>query len=137
MPKIVAVAGSVILALLGASSVAAAPARSHEQKISVTIMAGDHLYAGGNYAIAPGIPVRITVTNYTRETHTFTVPGLHLSELVHPASMHGPSTTTFTITAHSWGAFAWRCLICPSGIHGREHQMAGILYVIVNPSAVP
>ena len=137
MSKIVATAASVVLALIAVTSVVAAPARSHEQSIKVTIMAGDHLYTGGNFALAPGVPIRVSVTNYTREFHTFTVPALGISELIRPARANAANTTTFTFTAHNWGAFAWHCQICPSGIHGRMHQMGGTLYVIVNPSALP
>ena len=137
MSKIVAVAASVVLALIAVASVVAAPARSHEQSITFTIMAGDHLYKGGNVALAPGVPVHVTVTNYTREFHTFTVPALGVSELIRPARADGPNTTTFTFTAHTWGAIAWHCQICPSGIHGRMHQMGGTLYLIVNPTALP
>ena len=136
MLKILAAATSVVIALVAAASVVAAPSRSHVQNIHITIMRGDYLSTGGNYALAPGVPVRVTVTNFTREFHTFTVPGLGVSQLVGPANGPDPSTTTFTFTAHTWGALPWHCLICPSGMHGRQHQMSGVLYIIVNPSAV-
>jgi hypothetical protein len=50
---------------------------------------------------------------------------------------HTPRETTFSFTPHQWGSFAWRCLICPTDMHGRPHSMDGILYLIVNPTALP
>jgi hypothetical protein len=137
MSKIVAALGSVLVALVLATWAVAGPAKAHTQNIRIMIMAGDQLYAGENFAIAPGVPVRVTVTNFSHEFHTFTAPGLHLSELIRPADASGVSTTSFTFTAHTWGAFAWHCLICPSGMHGRSHHMGGTIYIIEKRSVLP
>ena len=72
-----------------------------------------------------------------RDSHTFTVPGLHVNEIIRPAHGNAPTQTTFTFTPDGWGTFAWHCAICPSGIHGKHHIMSGSLYVIFNPSALP
>jgi len=132
------IGSSVALALIAATSVAGAAAggNPYVQKVGITILTGDRV-TEANIALAPGVPVRITVTNYTRELHTFTVPGLGLSELILPARGHTPRETTFSFTPHQWGSFAWRCLICPTDMHGRPHSMDGILYLIVNPTALP
>ena len=138
MLKMLTVVGSSLAVAFVAASPPAAPAasRPHVQQVGMTIRAGD-LASTPNIALAPRVPVRITVTNYTREFHTFTVPGLGLSELIYPASKHHPRKTTFTFTAYKWGAFHWHCVICPSGQHRRPHTMGGILYLIINPSVLP
>ena len=85
MVKILAAIGSTVaLAPVGAASAAgAAPGRSPDvQNVGITILAGDRI-AEPNIALAPGVPVRITVTNFT------TVPHLHRSsagaERAHPS----------------------------------------------------
>lgn len=136
--KLLAAAGSsVVLALAAAASFAGTAPRAtvNVQEAGITILKGDRL-TEANIALAPGIPVRMTVTNHTREFHTFTVPGLSVSELIRPAHGNIPSRTTFTFTPRHSGAFAWRCVICPSGAHGAPHAMGGALYLIVDPSAL-
>jgi FtsP/CotA-like multicopper oxidase with cupredoxin domain len=139
MVKILAAIGSTaILALVGAASTAAAaPAGTpYVQNVGITILAGDRI-AGPNIALAPGVPVRITVTNLTRQFHTFTAPGLGLSVLILPARGQTAKTTTFSFTPHQWGSFAWHCVICPTGMHGTPHTMDGTIYLVINPSALP
>ena len=128
----------VVAALAVAASAAAmqAPRSSHVQNVNLVLLKGDRV-VDGNLALAPGVPVRVTVTNFTREFHTITALALGVSKLIVPAHGRTPSTTTFTFTPHRWGTFAWHCAICPSGGHGRAHQMGGKLYVIVSPSALP
>lgn len=111
-------------------------AGTNVQNISIVVLKND-MAVGGNVALAAGVRVRVTITNFTRQFHTFTVPGLHVSVLIRPANGHGPRTTVATFTPRQMGVFAWHCAICPSGIHGRHHAMAGMLYVIVDPSALP
>ncbi len=135
MPRILVVAGAIVAAALVAAAWAAPAARSRAQAVSITLRAGDRVDEP-NVALAPGVPVRVTVTNETREFHTFTVPGLGVSELVRPAGAHAATRTTFTFTANRWGAFAWHCLVCPSDAHGRPHAMGGTLYAITDPSAL-
>jgi hypothetical protein len=114
--------------------------RHRPQDIAFTIVslgrgkAGDEVRPGGNFAIAPGLPVRVTVTNFTHQVHTFSVPGLHLSVAILPARGQTPRKTTFTFTAHEWGRFAWHCVVCVGDHH--RHVMAGTVYVIINPSVL-
>lgn len=140
MVKILAAIGStVLLALLvgAASAAAAAPGRSpNVQNVGLTILAGDRI-AEPNIALAPGVPVRMTVTNFTRQFHTFTAPGLGLSVLILPARGHTAKTTTFSFTPRQGGSFAWHCAICPTDMHGKPHTMGGTIYVIIDPSALP
>lgn len=140
MPTRMTVIGSLlVVALAGAASAAAIPTATapHVQSVGLTIREGDRLSGSGNIALAPGVPVRLTVRNYTRQFHTFTIPGLHLNRLIPPARGQAASTTLITFTTRKWGAFAWHCLICPSGMHGHAHQMGGTLYLVVDPSALP
>lgn len=115
---------------------AGAPGAPHVQRVSITFLAGDRVLEG-NVALAAGVPVQMTVINYTRQFHTFTVPGLKLSQMILPARGNGPRRTTFTFTPKAWGTFAWHCVICPSGVHGKRHSMDGSLYAIVSPTALP
>lgn len=127
---------SVAVFLAVASTATAGRAdRPHPQRVELTIAGGDHLDAG-NVALAPGVPVRMTVINYTHEFHTFTVSALGISKLILPASGTTPRRTTFTFTPRKPGWFVWHCLICPSGTHGKPHDMSGMLYMIISPTAV-
>jgi hypothetical protein len=112
------------------------PAVSQAQNVSIVIQAGDRV-AAPNFALAPGVPVRLTVVNFTREFHTFTIAGLRVSALIRPAVGQTPRTTIVAFTPRAGGVYTWHCVICPSGAHGRRHAMSGVVYVIIDPSAVP
>jgi len=131
-----ALAAATVAALAVAGSAVALPGRTHVQHAGLVLLRGDRVLEQ-NFALAPGVPVRMTVTNYTSEFHTFTVPALHVSKLIAPAHGTTPATTTFTFTPLGWGAFAWTCLLCPSGAHGRPHAMGGTMYAIIDPSILP
>jgi hypothetical protein len=83
------------------------------------------------FAIEPGLPVRLTVVNQTRQPHTFTVPGLGVSALIAPAHGTTPTRTVVTFTAHAFGAFDWKCLLCPVGGSAGREVMHGKIYAIV------
>lgn len=139
MLRIAATIGSTLALALAAAPPGSAqrlPAKPHLQQVSITFLAGDRVLEG-NLALASGVPVRVTVTNFTHEFHTFTVPSFHLSKLVLPARGQAPARTTFTFTPHKRGVVAWQCVICPSGIHGRHHRMGGNLFLIIDPTALP
>jgi hypothetical protein len=141
---------SMIAAVLAASALASstAPAGTqkvaglpHTEQVALTI-AGSAMNEQlspslGNIAIAAGLPVRVTVTNYTREYHTFTIPGLQVSALIFPRVGSKPMTTTFMFTASKVGVFRWYCAFCAEGKHGTPHTMGGTVYVIINPSTLP
>ena len=133
---------------VSATATPAAPTRAggsattpHVQKESLTVSGAKTNErvspSSGNLAIAPGVPVRVTVTNYTREYHTFTIPGLHVSALILPAHGKAARVTTFTFTAHEYGTFVWYCGFCTSGAHGHRHMMGGTVYAIIDPSVLP
>jgi hypothetical protein len=72
---VAAVAGYTGFSASAARTLAAGPASPHAQNLSITIRAGDYI-RGPNFALAPGVPVRLTVTNLTHQFHTFTITGL-------------------------------------------------------------
>jgi hypothetical protein len=90
---------------------------------------GEHVTAP-TFAVEPGLPVRITFTNYTRQMHTFTVPGLGVSAVIDAARGRAPARTVVTFTPHSYGAFAWSCLLCPDDGSSRG-SMRGTVYAII------
>lgn len=78
-----------------------------------------------NLAVRPGIPVRLTIVNPTRETHTFTVPELGINQIVPPALAGTPIRVVVTFTA-PYGALHWECEPC----HG---EMSGTIYGVITP----
>lgn len=126
---------ALTVALVAAAPVTAAVSAKHSpvQRVAFTILRGDRIVEP-NIALAPGVPVELTVTNETHQFHTFTVRGLGVRQLILPARGRIATRTTFTFTPDRSGSFAWHCVICPTGLHGRPHTMGGSLYLIVNPS---
>jgi hypothetical protein len=112
------------------------PASPQAQNVSIILQAGDHVLAP-NFAVAPGVPVRLTFVNFTHDFHTFTAAGLNVSALIRPAVGQTPRKTIVTFTPREAGAFRWHCAICPSGVHGRRHAMSGVIYVLIAPAALP
>ena len=80
--------------------------------------------------------MRVTVTNFTREFHTFTISGLNVSRLIFPARGGTPRKTTFTFTSPKGGHFTWFCAICHAGGHGQPHSMGGSIWAIIDPSVL-
>jgi heme/copper-type cytochrome/quinol oxidase subunit 2 len=140
--------GVVIVAIGGAisaSSPAAAPgvgpaATAYVQKLTLTIVPGREpnlesvLESRGNIAVAPGIPVQLTVTNHTGEFHTFTIPALHVSALIYPARGKTARKSTFHFTAWAPGKYRWFCAFCRHGGKNHRETMAGAIYAIIDPA---
>jgi len=91
---------------------------------------GEHV-APLHFAVAPGLHIHVTFTNYTGMFHTFTAPGLGVSALIRPATGNTPARTTVTFTAHEYGAFSWTCLLCPGQEGGNGAAMRGKIYAII------
>jgi len=79
--------------------------------------------ATANFAVRPGVPVTLTIRNYTREAHTFTAPSLGLDVKIKPGSRTAPSVTRFTVVA-PYGVFDWRCTDCPGDMRGKIYAIA-------------
>ena len=133
-------------AVLAVSAWAALPSgtaarKPHVQHVAFTVVSlgrgamGNEVAPVANIAIAPGVPVRVTVTNPTHLLHTFTVPGLHVNVPILPARGDTPRKTTFMFVARESGAFIWRCLVCVGQHH--KHAMSGTIYAIIDPSLFP
>jgi heme/copper-type cytochrome/quinol oxidase subunit 2 len=137
-----AVLAAALAALLGVTTTAPAGTSGlpQIQRVTFTIIGtGTHqrvLPSSGNIAIAAGVPVQVTVVNYSSEYHTFTIPGLHVSALILPAHGQTPAKTRFTFTAQRSGTFKWHCTFCANGAHGRAHEMGGTVYAIIDPAAL-
>lgn len=127
---------TVVSTSAAVSGPVAQPASAHTQHVAITIRGGDRILEP-NFALAPGVPVQITVTNFTHEFHTFTIPGLKVSALILPSVGHTPKATVVAFTPRAAGPFAWYCVMCPSGAHGQRHAMGGTVYMIIDPSALP
>ena len=106
------------------------------QSVSIVIQAGDRVLAP-NSRLPRASRFDFPVVNFTREFHTFTVAGLRVSALIRPAVGQAPRKTIVAFTPRAGGVYAWHCVICPSGAHGRRHAMSGEVYVIINPSVLP
>ena len=102
------------------------------QTVTMTITRyGEHAVPM-NIAVWPGELVVLNVRNYSHEFHTFTVPALGMSALILPAKGSGPRVTTVRFMAQKQHRpVSWLCVICPSGIHGQPHAMAGKVYSMV------
>lgn len=105
---------------------------AHTQQLDLTILPVtpprgliDERVVEPNFAVQPGVPVTLTVRNYTTTVHTFTVPGLGVSLAILPGAKGAPRTTTYTFTPNKRGVFSWYCAHCPG------HMMTGTLYAIV------
>ena len=77
-----------------------------------------------NFAVSPGVPVTLTVRNYTREAHTFVAPSLGLKIQIAPGSSSSPTVTRFTLVA-PYGVFAWHCTDCPGDMQGKVYAIVG------------
>jgi hypothetical protein len=77
-----------------------------------------------NFAVSPGVPVTLTIRNYTREAHTFSAPSLGLNFKIAPGSPTAPTVTRFTLVA-PYGVFAWHCRDCPGDMQGKIYAIAG------------
>ncbi len=88
--------------------------------------APDERVSGSNFAVRPGLPVRVVVWNYTRRLHTFDSPGLGVNVPVLPGSPMKPSKTVFTFVARTYGRIPWSCRV-PCGGH-----MGGNVYAIID-----
>jgi len=136
----------VTAAVVCAAAIAAGPALGEYphsrtvgpvQHASLTIAPGGATMAaervlGQNFAIEPGVPVRLTITNVTHRDHTFTIKSLGVSVLVGPAAGNVPTSRTVTFTTRGYGVFDWNCLLCPDAHHeATTMQMGGKIYSII------
>lgn len=106
------------------------------QQVAITItpsgtpMAAERVVSE-NFAIQPGIPVRITLVNRTHGFHNFYIKTLGVSLVVGPAHGSTPAKATITFVARKYGVFDWTCLTCPAEHPATSHPMGGKVYAII------
>jgi plastocyanin len=134
LPKI-----AVLLVALVSALVAAAAAGSAQRSVPTTMQLTIDITASNvneaaqpaNIAVRAGGTVTITFRNYTRLTHTFTMPALGISALIKPrhGDVAGVSHVTFVVP---YGVYEWRCMFCKGSAHPHVHAMQGKVYAIIN-----
>ena len=126
LPLVLAVAAVAVAGAAGAAG-AGNPwlplAGSGPQNVTIHIQPGE-VVRDPNIAVIPGVPVRLTVINTSREFHSFTIPQLHVNAVVMPHR-----ATTITFTPHETGVYRWHCDFCPAVHH--SGGMSGTLYALV------
>ncbi len=140
LPGIAAAAAVLVLAGCGATGTipfAAGPlgtggGMKHtvfvRQSITVPIYApgsGHRHVVVPNFATQPGVPLTIHFANYTKQAHTFTVPGLGVNDVILPGTPGKARVTTVTLDANERGVFHWYCELCPLD------EMGGNVYSIM------
>ena len=88
-------------------------------------LAPDERVTGSNFAVRPGVSVRVVVLNYTNELHSFTSPELGVNVAILPGSLAHPHRAVFTFTAHTYGRISWHCGVPCGG------YMGGNVYAII------
>jgi len=85
----------------------------------------DERVSGGNFAVKPGVPVRVVVWNYTRHLHSFASAELRVNAAILPGDAAHPSKSVFTFIARSYGRISWHCAVPCGGF------MGGNVYAII------
>jgi hypothetical protein len=88
-------------------------------------LAPDERVTGSNFAVRPGVPVRVVIWNYTGELHSFTSPELGVNVAILPGSLAHPHRAVFTFVAHRYGRISWHCSVPCGG------YMGGNVYAII------
>lgn len=87
-------------------------------------LAPDERVDGSNFAVRPGITVRVVVWNYTQTVHSFDSPGLHVNAAILPGSSTHPVKSVFTFEPRTYGRVTWYCSVPCGG------YMGGNVYVL-------
>lgn len=110
-------AAFIALSQPSGGAAAAVPA----QHVTMEVWPGDRI-VGQNLVVHPG-PLVVTIYNYARHAHTFSVPALGINRVILPGSPSAPTVSTLKVTAR-YGVFDWFCkLPC-------RHGMSGYIYVV-------
>jgi heme/copper-type cytochrome/quinol oxidase subunit 2 len=115
---------SAVARIGGREGVAARPvAATSLQHITLRVLNDSDQMTGRELVLQPGRVV-LTIVNYARHAHTFSVPGLGVEHVVVPGSPTHPSRTLVRFEARE-GWFPWFCRF--------PCHMGGDLYVSANP----
>jgi hypothetical protein len=85
----------------------------------------DERVTDANFAVRPGVLVRVVIWNYTDRLHSFASRELGVNVAILPGSLAHPRKAVFTFVAHTYGRISWYCAV-PCGDH-----MGGNVYAIV------
>lgn len=120
--SVAAVTGLVLLSNGPAGPGSATAATQH---LTMKVLTDGDRMEGANLVARPGRIV-LTIVNYARHAHTFTVPRLGVEHVVLPGSPAHPSITVIRFNTPR-GAFHWYCKL-PCG-----DMMSGDLYISAHP----
>ena len=85
-----------------------------------------------NFAIQPGREIVLRIRNYTRDMHTFVLPGIDLNVAVPKGNPQAPSTTEVRFVVRHYGVYRWFCWTCRYGLH-MHNRMSGKFYAWISP----
>lgn len=126
---LLAVAASVALVtglvLLSNGPTGPGTATAATQHLTMKVLTDGDRMEGANLVARPG-QIVLTIVNYARHAHTFSVPGLGVERVVRPGSPTHPSITVVRFGTR-YGTFHWFCKL-PCG-----HGMSGDLYISLHP----
>lgn len=126
---LLAVAASVAavtgLVLLSNGPAGPSPATAAAQHLTMKVLTDSDRMVGPNLVARPG-QIVLTIVNYARHAHTFSIPRLGVDRVVLPGSPTHPSISVIRFST-PYGTFHWYCkLPC-------RQAMAGDLYISWNP----
>lgn len=131
---LLASAVGIVLVLASLPALARSQPSGYPITIEIRSTAQGDLAMPFNFAVQPGRVVEVRIRNYTRELHTFAIPGIGLNVAVMPGTSRAPRTTRVTFVLHRYGVYTWYCVTCRSGLH-MHNRMGGKVYAWISPDA--
>ncbi len=90
----------------------------------------DEAYVPGNLTMKVGTTYDVTILNYSKNGHTWTLPNLSVNAVVPVGSPSSPSVTHFTVKPTKAGTYQWFCAVpCEKWSMATNGFMRG--YVVV------
>ena len=71
----------------------------------------DEAYVPGALTMTVGTTYDVTILNYSKDGHTWTLPDLNVNAVVPVGSISSPSVTHFTVTPKKAGTYQWFCAV--------------------------
>ncbi|MGZ4409916.1 MAG: hypothetical protein ACXVY6_14205, partial [Gaiellaceae bacterium] len=120
-----AVAAVTAATFLSNGPVGPGTATAAPQHLTLKVLTDNDRMLGSNLVARPG-EIVLTVVNYARHAHTFSLPGLGVERVVLPGSPTHPTITIVRFKART-GSFTWYCKL-PCG-----KTMSGNVYISSKP----
>lgn len=90
----------------------------------------DEAYTPATLTMSVGTTYDVTILNYSKDGHTWTLPELNVNAVVPVGSSSSPSVTHFTVTPKKAGTYQWFCAVpCEKWSMATNGFMRG--YVVV------